>query len=104
MTTAIDPIVVLDGSSSGGRQLLGGKAWSIQQMLALGIPVPPAFVITTDVCRHFHESGGVLPDDIWQRVPAAMAGLERYPGERSAHRHSPCWYRYGQVPRPACRG
>ncbi|GAA5061259.1 pyruvate, phosphate dikinase [Nocardia callitridis] len=78
MTTTPEPesIVVLDATTSATRELLGGKAWGIQRMMALGIPVPPAFVVTTDVCRRFHHTPATLPADVWGGVPAAMAALE----------------------------
>ena len=50
-------ILLLDGASLPSKQLIGGKAWSIARMQALGLPVPPAFVITTEACRHYLDSG-----------------------------------------------
>ncbi|KRB80429.1 pyruvate phosphate dikinase [Nocardioides sp. Root190] len=70
-------VVALAGDGGHSREEIGGKAWSIQQMLGLGIPVPPAFVVTTDVCRAYHRAGGTLPDEIWQEVVAAVAGIEQ---------------------------
>jgi pyruvate,orthophosphate dikinase len=52
-----------------GRETLGGKAFGIARMLRLGLPVPPAFALTTDECLRFHEAGRVLAD----HVPAALA-------------------------------
>jgi pyruvate,orthophosphate dikinase len=75
-----EPILLLDGSTAAEKDLLGGKAWSIQRMVELGIPVPPAFVITTDVCRRYREGGMALPADAWDRVPAALAQLEAITG------------------------
>ena len=50
-------ILLLDGTSLPSKQLIGGKAWSIARMQALGLPAPPAFVITTEACRHYFDSG-----------------------------------------------
>mgnify|MGYP000692123889 CR=1 FL=1 len=44
-TQQADRIIVLDGTSLPGRELIGGKAWSIARMTGLGLRVPPAFVI-----------------------------------------------------------
>lgn len=77
MTTSVVPLVA-DGGRS--REEIGGKAWSIQQMLGLGIPVPPAFVVTTDVCRDYHAAGGELAREVWHEVRAAMAGIEEQVG------------------------
>ena len=47
----------LDGSPMPDRELIGGKAWSIARMLAMGLNVPPAFVVTTDACRAYMRDG-----------------------------------------------
>ncbi|WP_228001156.1 pyruvate, phosphate dikinase [Nocardia australiensis] len=85
-SAALDPpsILVLDSTTTGDRDLLGGKAWSIQRMMALGIPVPPAFVITTDLCRRMRATGEALPADVWRDVPAAVAELEASTARRFA--------------------
>ncbi|MGQ0464167.1 MAG: pyruvate, phosphate dikinase [Sporichthyaceae bacterium] len=61
-------LVVLSGSGDLDRDHVGGKAWGIDRMLAMGLPVPPAFVLTTDECRRFRENGGLGPE-----VLAALA-------------------------------
>ncbi len=79
MGTVTD-VLVLDGTTGADKQLLGGKAWSIEKMRALGIPVPPAFVLTTEVCRRFYADGGVVPSEVLAALPDAMAGLEKATG------------------------
>jgi pyruvate,orthophosphate dikinase len=76
-------VLALDGTTGAGRELLGGKAASIERMRAMGIPVPPAFVLTTAVCRRFDDPGdgaGAVPADVWAQLPGAMAELERATG------------------------
>ena len=48
-------ITQLDGSNLPDKALIGGKAWSIARMMSLGLPVPPAFVVTTEACRAFRD-------------------------------------------------
>jgi pyruvate, orthophosphate dikinase len=81
-TGAVDVpgILALDGGTGADRDLLGGKAWSIEKMRSLGIPVPPAFVLTTEVCRRFHAEGDSVPADVLDGLPAAMAALEAETG------------------------
>ncbi|MGH8870868.1 MAG: pyruvate, phosphate dikinase [Acidimicrobiia bacterium] len=62
-----------DGSD---RDLLGGKGAGLARMTSLGLPVPPGFTITTDVCRAAMASGEV-PEDLWPEVDAAVARLEQ---------------------------
>jgi pyruvate,orthophosphate dikinase len=83
------PVVALDPALDADRDVLGGKAWSITQMLRLDIPVPPAFVITTEECARFHEAGGQVPDDVVAALPDAMAALERVTGRSFATGSAP---------------
>ncbi|MBC7732365.1 MAG: pyruvate, phosphate dikinase, partial [Bacteriovorax sp.] len=68
--------LVLDGSHLPDRQLIGGKAWSVARMLAPGLPVPPAFVLTTDACREYFRNGGALTGPMLDSVRAGIAHIE----------------------------
>ncbi|MFO0245655.1 MAG: pyruvate, phosphate dikinase [Betaproteobacteria bacterium] len=74
--------LLLDGASLPARELVGGKAWSLARMRALGLNVPPAFVVTTETCKQFHESGGVMPAGLMDEVMAGVAWLEKTTGRR----------------------
>ncbi|MGQ0846926.1 MAG: PEP/pyruvate-binding domain-containing protein [Sporichthyaceae bacterium] len=54
----------------------GGKATGLGRMIALGLPVPPAFVIDTDACRATGERGGRLPEELADQVTAALVELQ----------------------------
>ncbi|HJT90366.1 MAG TPA: PEP/pyruvate-binding domain-containing protein, partial [Mycobacterium sp.] len=69
-------VVVLDGTTGLDANTLGGKAWSIERMRALGMPVPPAIVLTTEVCKQYYANARTLPDDVAGVLPAAIAELE----------------------------
>jgi pyruvate,orthophosphate dikinase len=73
-------VLVLDGTTGADKTLLGGKAWSIEKMRSLAIPVPPAFVLTTAVCKRFYDAGREIPEDVLGALPEAMAGLEEVTG------------------------
>ncbi|MFF4596459.1 pyruvate, phosphate dikinase [Amycolatopsis sp. NPDC001319] len=86
MTTTAPPestetVLPLDGTRPLGRDLVGGKAYSLNRMRSLGLPVPPAFAITVDVCTAYH-AGGTLPDDVWAQVLDHLAHLEERTGRR----------------------
>lgn len=68
-------ILLLDGSDLPDRSLIGGKAWSIARMRALGLSVPPAFVITTAACTDVLEHGRI-PADLGDALEQALAWLE----------------------------
>ena len=58
------------------RNLLGGKGANLAEMSALGLPVPPGFTLTTEVCTAYTEAGGHYPDGLEAGVEAALAQLE----------------------------
>jgi len=62
------------------RNLLGGKGANLAEMASLGLPVPPGFTITTEVCTYFYENGRAYPDDLKQAVAAALAKVESETG------------------------
>lgn len=64
------------------KRLLGGKGAGLCMMTQLGLPVPPGFVITTEVCRKYYELGGRLPDGLMDEVREAMRRLEQKTGKR----------------------
>ncbi len=57
------------------KHLVGGKGAGLAAMTALGMRIPPGFTVTTDACRHVMDTG-VMPDDLWDQVDAAMERLE----------------------------
>ena len=74
---------VMNIAVAGGvdRSLLGNKGASLVRMLSSGLRVPPAFVITTDACRSYFESG-TTPDGLSEAIRAALAELEGQRGQR----------------------
>ena len=69
-----------DGKAEGSadmRDLLGGKGANLAEMSSLGLPVPPGFTITTEVCTHFTEHGNAYTDDIESGVTKALAKIEK---------------------------
>jgi pyruvate,orthophosphate dikinase len=72
---------VADGRA-GDKALLGGKGANLAEMTALGIPVPPGFTISTDVCRHAMAHGGDYPASLRADVDAALARVGELTGDR----------------------
>ncbi|GAA4088215.1 pyruvate, phosphate dikinase [Nocardioides kongjuensis] len=73
-------VVRLDGSCDLDRAAIGGKAWSVNAMRALGLPVPPAVALTTGCCAAFYAADGTVPDDVWEQVRRGVAFLEEETG------------------------
>ena len=64
-----------DGKAEGSaemRNLLGGKGANLAEMSNLGIPVPPGFTITTEVCTYFYDNERSYPDELTAAVDTAM--------------------------------
>src|SRR5215472_12052106 len=59
------------------KNLLGGKGANLHEMASLGLPVPPGFTITTDVCSYFYANGKTYPSDLGSQVDAAVAEVGR---------------------------
>jgi pyruvate,orthophosphate dikinase len=66
--------------SAGLRDLLGGKGANLAEMASLGLPVPPGFTITTEVCAHYYANGQRYPDALAGEVEAALAHVARLAG------------------------
>jgi pyruvate, orthophosphate dikinase len=81
-------VLVLDGSLPLTRAEVGGKAFSINDMRRLGLPVPPAFVLPTAECSAFHDKGA-LGDEVWHEVLAALTQLEEATARRFGQGTSP---------------
>ena len=62
------------------KNLLGGKGANLHEMASLGLPVPPGFTITTEVCSYFYANGKTYPSDLAAQVDAAVAEVGRLTG------------------------
>jgi pyruvate,orthophosphate dikinase len=72
-----------DGKAEGAsemRDLLGGKGANLAEMANLGLPVPPGFTITTEVCTYFYAHQRSYPADLADAVEAALAHIGRLAG------------------------
>src|SRR5215472_16962642 len=64
------------------RNLLGGKGAGLAEMAHLGLPVPPGFTITTEVCTYYYANGKAYPKDLKGEVDAALAEVGRVTGKK----------------------
>lgn len=67
---------------AGMKNILGGKGANLAEMTSLGLPVPPGFTISTEICAHFYEHGGRLPDWVKPKVTEALERVERKIGKK----------------------
>lgn len=69
-----------DGEAEGNtsmRTLLGGKGANLAEMCALGLPVPPGFTITTEVCTAYYQNKKQFPAGLKEQVEKALSGIEK---------------------------
>src|ERR1700720_3250934 len=71
------------------RNLLGGKGAGLAEMAHLGLPVPPGFTITTEVCSHFYDHGKTYPKDLKAQVEAALGAVGRITGKKFGDGENP---------------
>jgi len=73
------------GKAEGGagmKEILGGKGANLAEMINIGIPVPPGFTISTEVCKTFYDLGKKYPEELKDQVEAAMKMLEKETGKK----------------------
>ena len=71
------------------RNLLGGKGANLAEMASIGLPVPPGFTITTEVCTAFYENDHRYPAELTEQVRAGLAHIEQAVGLTFGDRQKP---------------
>jgi pyruvate,orthophosphate dikinase len=71
------------------KPLLGGKGANLAEMTRIGLPVPPGFTITTEVCTYFYDNKKTYPPELKEQVAAALAKVEKSAGKRLGDRDNP---------------
>ena len=71
------------------RNLLGGKGANLAEMNVVGLPVPPGFTVTTEVCTYYYANNKTYPADLKDQVKAAVAGVEKIMGKKFADAENP---------------
>lgn len=81
-----------DGKAEGDasmRNLLGGKGANLAEMNVVGLPVPPGFTVTTEVCTYYYNNNHTYPADLKEQVKEAVAGVEKIMGKKFADANNP---------------
>src|SRR6201981_1787204 len=71
------------------KNLLGGKGAGLAEMSSLGLPVPPGFTITTEVCTYYYSHGKSYPPELREKVADGLAALEKSLGARFGDANNP---------------
>ena len=78
-----------DEGDASMADLLGGKGSNLCEMARLGLPVPPGFVISTQVCRDFLTKNQALPEGLEESIKANIQLLEKSIGRNFGSTSSP---------------
>ncbi|MGY4592759.1 phosphoenolpyruvate synthase/pyruvate phosphate dikinase [Bradyrhizobium sp. GM22.5] len=81
-----------DGKAEGAagmKNLLGGKGANLAEMSNLGLPVPPGFTVTTEVCTYYYDRGRSYPPELRQEVEKALAFVGRLTGRTFGDAENP---------------
>jgi len=70
-----------DGDGSM-KALLGGKGANLAEMTRIGLPVPPGFTITTEVCTHYYANRRQYPKELQSQIEAGVANMEKIHGKK----------------------
>ncbi len=66
----------------GDRNLLGGKGANLAEMASIGLPVPPGFTVSTEMCARYYDEGERISDDVRAEVAEGIAHIESVTGRR----------------------
>ncbi|MET0530377.1 MAG: pyruvate, phosphate dikinase [Microvirga sp.] len=74
---------------AGMKNLLGGKGANLAEMSNLGLPVPPGFTITTEVCTYYYDHGNSYPQELKTQVENALAYIGKLTGRTFGDAENP---------------
>jgi pyruvate,orthophosphate dikinase len=77
------------GDGSNVKNLLGGKGANLAEMASIGLPVPPGFTISTEMCARFYEAGEAFGNSIVDEVTMALNHIETIVGKGFGHHDDP---------------
>ncbi len=79
-------VYAFGGSAAEGntsmKNLLGGKGANLAEMASLGLPVPPGFTLTTDVCTSYYENNETYPEDMDAQIQTGLKAIEKLTGKK----------------------
>src|SRR5437899_11013153 len=80
------------------KALLGGKGANLAEMTRIGLPVPPGFTITTEVCAYYYANKRAYPKDLQPQIEADLHHIETIMRTRFGHTNAMPW-----LMAPPCR-
>ncbi|MGD0146494.1 MAG: pyruvate, phosphate dikinase [Nitrososphaerales archaeon] len=85
----MEKVLLFEEAAGRDKFLLGGKGYGLAQMTAIGLPVPPGFTITTEVCKQFYAQGGRIPTGLFDDIRLKVREIEAKTGKRFGDSQNP---------------
>lgn len=82
-------VYLFEEADGKNRLLFGGKGAGLADMTKAGLPVPPGFIITTEVCKEYYDNGKQLPQGLMEEVLEALKKIEEKTGKKFADPENP---------------
>src|SRR3546814_18290967 len=82
MTTMVHLFGAAATTAERSKELLGGKGSNLAEMASIGLPVPPGFTITTEVCTAYYDNGEQFPAGLEAEVTSGTAPVAGIPRKR----------------------
>jgi pyruvate,orthophosphate dikinase len=93
MTMSTKYVYFFGGNTADGdgkqKSLLGGKGANLAEMCKIGIPVPPGFTITTEVCAAYYDNGRKIPEEVIPQIDEALKKVETTFGKKFGDTNDP---------------
>ncbi len=89
MTAEKKWVYMFEEGNATMRDLLGGKGAGLAEMVNIGLPVPPGFIITTEACLTYYEAGEKFPPGMWEQTLSALKVVEERSGKRFGDSKNP---------------
>jgi len=74
-------VYMFSEGDSSMRDILGGKGANLAEMTKIGLPVPQGFIVSSEACSEYNNSGKVLPDNIKKQIETALEELQKISGK-----------------------
>lgn len=88
-STQNKPVWLFREGDKSLRDLLGGKGANLAEMTNIGLPVPPGFTVTTEVCTDYYKNGKQIPAGLMDEVKKAVADVENQIGKKFGDTKNP---------------
>ncbi|MDE1853521.1 MAG: pyruvate, phosphate dikinase [Thaumarchaeota archaeon] len=85
----MERVMLFQEATGGDKFLLGGKGYGLVEMTSLGLPVPPGFVVTTEVCKQYYGDGGRIPQGLFDQIRSKISDVENKTGKRFGGEEKP---------------